>query len=167
MDRSCLLRDLTLPKIILKLAVVSFLPEELYVMMLAVEFPLMGNIIGRANSATSMAALEAAPMICSAVYRNLLSWINGLIASHTFISGAHKFVGDFLCILIFNKFFRFHNLWCSFKTLLQAASSLEELIKVRPAIQHPLKGIEVAELEGAFAMVAPEASFVIDPVIGR
>lgn len=114
-----------------------------------------------------MAALEAAPMICGAIYRNLLSWINSPIASHTFISGAHKLVGDFLCILIFNELFRFHNLWCSFKTLLQAASSLEELIKVRPAIQDPLKGIEVAELEGSFAMVAPEASFVIDPIIGR
>lgn len=114
-----------------------------------------------------MAALEAAPMIRGAIYRNLLSWINSLITFHTFISGAHKLVGDFLCILIFNKFFWFHNLWCSFKTLLQAASSLEKLIKVRPAIQHPLKGIEVAELESAFAMVAPEASFVIDPIIGR
>ena len=39
------------------------------------------------------------------------------------------------------------NWFYTFKTLLQAASSLEELIKVRPAIQDPLKGIEVTELQ--------------------
>ncbi|KAJ0078164.1 hypothetical protein Patl1_37372 [Pistacia atlantica] len=57
--------------IILKLAVVSFLLEELNVVMLAIEFSLVCYVVRWADCAPSMAAFEAAPVICSSIYRNL------------------------------------------------------------------------------------------------
>ena len=53
--------------------------------------------------------------------------------------------------MFITKQFFFFNLevggTCTIKTLVKAASSLEELIKVRPAIKDPLKRVEVAQLQ--------------------
>lgn len=37
---------------------------------------------------------------------------------------------------------------------------------MRPAVEHSFKRVVVRELEGALAMVAPEAGLVVDPVVG-
>ena len=104
-------------------------------------------------------------MICTSIYRNLLDWINGLFAAHTFVSGACKQVGDFLPILIISLLLRFHDLWCSFETLVETAGSLEKLIIMRLAIQNPLERIVVAQLECTSTMVAPETGLVVGSVI--
>jgi len=117
----------------LKLAVVPFLLEELDVVVLAVELSFMCNIVWWAYGATSMGAFEAASMVWCPINRNLLDWVNGLVATKTFFSGAPEHIWDCLSILI-NLSFRSQDFWCSFKTLVQAASALEELIIVRPAI---------------------------------
>lgn len=57
--------------LILKLTVVSFLLEQLNVVMLAVEFPLVYYVARWANSATAIGAFEAAPVVCSSIHRNL------------------------------------------------------------------------------------------------
>lgn len=56
---------------ILELAVVSLLLDELGVVVLAVEPPLMSNVVGRTYRATSMAALEAALVVRCSVDRDL------------------------------------------------------------------------------------------------
>ena len=56
---------------ILKLAVVPFLLEKLDMVMLAVEFSLMCNVVGWANSTTSMGTLKTAPMVWGPIYCNL------------------------------------------------------------------------------------------------
>lgn len=57
--------------IILKLAEVSLLFDQLNVVVLAVELPLVRNVVRRADGASSMAALEAALVIHSVVDSNL------------------------------------------------------------------------------------------------
>lgn len=113
-----------------------------------------------------MAALEAALVVHSVIDSNPLNWIDCLVASNTFLSGASKCARDFNSILIFNIPFWFDNLWSSFEALVQASSPLEELIKVRSAVEHSFKRVVIRKLEGALAMVAPEAGLVVDPVVG-
>jgi hypothetical protein len=57
--------------IILELAEVPLLLDQLDVVVLAVELPLVRDIVGRADGASSMAALEAALVIHSVVDSNL------------------------------------------------------------------------------------------------
>jgi len=58
-------------RFILKLAVVSFLLEELNVVVLAIEPSLMCYVVGRTNGAPSMTALEAAFVVRSPVNGDL------------------------------------------------------------------------------------------------
>jgi len=132
---------------------------------LAIELSLMCNVVGWAYSTSTMGAFETAPMICSSIHSHLLNWINGLVTPHTFLPGAAKHVGNLAGILAISLFFWFHDFRRSFETLVEAPSSLEELIKVRPAVKNPLKRVEVAELEGTSAVVASEASLVINSVV--
>lgn len=60
--------------IILELAEVPLLLDQLDVVMLAVELPLVRDVVGRADGASSMAALEAALVIHSVVDSNLKDW---------------------------------------------------------------------------------------------
>lgn len=55
----------------IELAVVSFLFEQLDVVVLAVKFSLMGNVIGGTNGTAPMGALETAPVVCRAIHSNL------------------------------------------------------------------------------------------------
>lgn len=68
-------------------------------------------------------------------------------------------------VLAINWSLWFYNLWGSIETLVETTSSLEELIEVRPAVENPLKGIVVTELEGTSAVMATEASLVINAII--
>jgi hypothetical protein len=69
------------------------------VVVLAVELPLVRDVVRRADGASSMAALEAALVIHCVVDGNPLNWIDCLAASNTFLSGASKGTGDFNSIL--------------------------------------------------------------------
>ena len=60
--------------IILELAEVPLLLDQLDVMMLAVELPLVRDVVRRADGASSMAALEAALVIHSVVDSYLKNW---------------------------------------------------------------------------------------------
>lgn len=55
----------------LELAVVALLLEELIVMVLAVEPTLVCNVVGRANSAAPMTALEAGFVVRSSINLDL------------------------------------------------------------------------------------------------
>ena len=57
--------------IILELAEVPLLLDQLDVMMLAVELPLVRDVVRRADGASSMAALEAALVVRLAFQRHL------------------------------------------------------------------------------------------------
>lgn len=151
----------------LKLAQVALFLDKLDVVVLAVESSLMRNVVRRADRTPSMAALETALVVRSPVYCHLFSWIDSILAAKAFISGSPKHTCDFShCRFVsIQGFFWFHDFWCAFKALVKTASSFEELIKVWPAVEYPLKGIVVAELEGAFAVVATETGFVVNPII--
>ena len=75
---------------VLKLTEISLLFDQLNMMVLAVELPLMRDVIRRADGASSMAALEAALVIHSVIDSDPLNWIDCLVASNTFLSGASK-----------------------------------------------------------------------------
>jgi hypothetical protein len=115
-----------------------------------------------------MGAFEASLVVCSSIDSNLLDWVDSLITPHTFFSGTTNNIQYFVrsSILIISRLFWFQDFRGTFKTLVQTASSLEELIKVRPAVQNPLKRIVVAELEGTPAVVASEAGLVVHSAIG-
>lgn len=126
----------------------------------------MPDVVRRAYCTSSLGALEAAPMVCTPIHRHLLSWIGSLGTSLAFVSGSAKHGRDFAWrFLAINRSFYFC-FWCTIKAFVKAAGSLEELIEMWSAIQHPFEGVEVAKLEGAIAMVATETSFVVDLVIG-
>lgn len=55
----------------IELAVVSFLLEQLGVVVLAVKFSLMGNVIRGTNGTAPMGAFETSPVICSPIHSNL------------------------------------------------------------------------------------------------
>lgn len=110
-----------------------------------------------------MAALEAALVVRTSVDSYLFCWIDSLVTANTFISGSHKLIQH--GSLTVNEFLWFHYFGCPFKALVQATSSFKELVKVWSAVQNPFKRIVIAQLESSPAVVAPEAGFVVDPVI--
>ena len=55
----------------LKLTQVSFLLDELDMVVLAVKSPLMSDIVGRADRASAMAAFEATFVVWSSIYSDL------------------------------------------------------------------------------------------------
>lgn len=57
--------------LILKLAVIPFLLEELDVVVFAVELSLMSNVVGRAYDTSTMSALEAASVISCSIHSDL------------------------------------------------------------------------------------------------
>ena len=85
--------------IVLKLAEIPLLFDQLDMMVLAEELPLVRDVIRRADGASSMAALEAALVVHGVIDSNPLNWIDCLVASNTFLSGASKCARDFNSIL--------------------------------------------------------------------
>lgn len=152
--------------IVLELAEIALLFDQLGVVVLAEELALVRDVIRRADGAPSMAAFEAALVVHGVIDSNPLNWIDCLVASKTFLSGASKCARDFNSILIPNIPFWLDNLWSPFEALVQAPGPLEELVKVRPAVEHSFERVVIRELEGALAVVAPEAGLVVDPVVG-
>lgn len=154
--------------VILELAEVPFLLDQLDVVVLAVELPLVRDVVRRADGASSMAALEAALVVHNVVHSNPLNWIDCLAASNTLLPGASEGARDFSSILIPNVSFWLDNLWLwgSLEALVQAPGPLEELVEVRPAVEHSVEGVVVGELECALAVVAAEAGLVVDAVVG-
>lgn len=136
--------------------------------MLAVEPSLMSNVIWRANHTSSMTAFEAAPVICSPINCNPLNGIYCLLASNTLLSGSCKCTWDFVgyWFLRVNRFFWFDNLWGPFKAFVQAASPLEELIKVWSAIEYSLERIIISQLQSSLTVVASKTGLVVDSVVG-
>ena len=62
--------------IALELAEVSLSPDELHVVVFAEEHTLMRNVVRWAYSAPSVAAFEAALVVCSPIHSNLLTQIH-------------------------------------------------------------------------------------------
>ena len=84
-------------------------------------------------------------MIGCPINRNPLSEIHSLFATHAFVCGAQEHVCHGFGILILSGLsFWFLSFRCSLEAFVQAASSLEELIIVWSAIEHPLNRTVVA-----------------------
>ena len=66
---------------------------------LAEEHPLVRNVVRRANRAPSIAAFEAALVVCCSIHRNLLNGVNCLFTAHTLVSGSGEEAGNLGCVL--------------------------------------------------------------------
>lgn len=152
----------------LKLAEVALLSDELCMVVFAEEFAFMRNVVRRTYCATTVGAFEAAFVVRSSIHTHLLSWVYGILATEAFLSRSGKHARDFSRsrFLAAQRSFWFDNFRDTFKAFLKAASSLENLIEVWPAVENSFKGIVVRKLEGALAVVTPEAGLVVNAVVG-
>lgn len=127
--------------IALELAEIALLLYELSVVVPAVEFPLVRDVVGWADHAPPVGAFEAALVVWSPINRHLFGRVDGALTAYTFVSRSPEHTGGFgRCrSLSIDGFLWLCNLGGSFKAFFKAASSLEELIEMRPAVQDSFK----------------------------
>lgn len=123
--------------IALELAEIALLLDELSVVVPAVQFPLVCDVVGWADHTAPMGAFEAALVVRSPINRHLFGRVDCALTTYTFVSCPPEHTGDFGCCrsLSIDGFLWLCNLWGSFKALFEAAGSLEELIEMWPAVQ--------------------------------